>query len=79
MLLGLKMKELDDGQMVEVNDTVVVSTVFGYKQFKITRVTKKLAVSKRESGYEHKFKRVVSFNMSHPHQESTNSYMVLRG
>lgn len=44
--------------LLEVGDIVVVENVYGKNEYKITRVTKTLALSRRESdGYEHRFYR----------------------
>jgi len=54
-------------ELLEVGDLLITKAYLGDNEFKITRVTKYLAMSKRESdGYEHKFKREISCNMSHP-------------
>ena len=61
--------------LLEVGDTVITKTCFGENRFKITRVTKTLAKSKRGSdGYEHTFKRRISSSMAHPEQ----SYSLVR-
>ena len=44
--------------LLEIGDIVVVGTMLGKSEYKITRVTKTLALSKRPSdGYEHRFYR----------------------
>lgn len=66
---------------LEVGDTLEVSNVFGVSRYLITRVTKTLAMAKRaEDGYEHRFKREVSDNMSHPtvRHNNLNKYKVIR-
>lgn len=64
---------------LEVGDTLVVESFMGKGYFPITRVTKTLAFSKRESdGYEHSFKREIGYNMSHPRQKwDTLKYTVI--
>jgi hypothetical protein len=66
--------------LLSVGDTLITNTFLGSTRFPITRVTKKLALSKRESdGYEHKFKRNISINMSHPNVTySSTEYFVIR-
>lgn len=66
---------------LEVGDILEVSNVFGASRYLITRVTKTLAMSKRaEDGYEHKFKREISSNMSHPaiRHNNLNKYKVIK-
>ena len=56
-------------ELVEKGDTIQTKTFLGTSNFKITRVTKTLAISARKGdGYEYKFKRDISANMSHPHE-----------
>ena len=50
-----------------VGDVIKVINRFGVGNFPITRVTKTLAFSKREDGYERSWKRKISANMSHPY------------
>ncbi len=58
-------KSLDN--LLNVGDTVITKTFLGTSRYPITRVTKTLAFSKRESdGFEYTFKRKISWNMSHP-------------
>jgi hypothetical protein len=46
------------GNLLEVGDTVIVENALVTSKYKITRVTKTLALSKRPSdGYEHRFYR----------------------
>ena len=53
--------------LLEVGDTVKTVNPLTTHKFVITRVTKTLAKSKRESdGHEYTFKRQISFDMSHP-------------
>ena len=67
------------GELLEVGDKLHVTSVFGISWFKITRVTKTLAISKRSDGYELRFKRVISHSMSHPSQQwDSNTYTVER-
>ena len=55
-------------ELVQVGDTITTDTGVSTHDYLITRVTKTLALSKRKSdGYEYKFKRVISGNMSHPY------------
>lgn len=69
---------MDNSKLLNVGDVLIVKTIFGSSRFTITRVTKTLALSKRESdGYEYKFKRNISYNMSHPKEYwSTTKYTV---
>ena len=54
-------------ELINIGDTLLVDTRLSKNAYKITRVTKTLAMSKRESdGYEHVFKRVISCDMAHP-------------
>jgi hypothetical protein len=74
------MSDRDDAGWVCVGDTIITSTCFGESRFLITRVTKTLAMSKRESdGYEYKFKRRISYDMAHPRERwSTTNYKVIK-
>lgn len=67
-------------ELLVVGDKLNLETAFGINWYKITRVTKTLAFSKRESdGYEYKFKREIGVNMSHPYQQwNTVKYTVER-
>ncbi len=67
-------------ELLEVGDKLHINTGCGVNWFKITRVTKTLAMSKRKSdGYEHVFKRKISLNMSHPRERwNTCTYTVER-
>ena len=58
-------------ELVNIGDTIVVIGPLGNKNsYPVTRVTKTLAMSKRKSdGYEYRFKRVISWDMSHPYEE----------
>jgi len=75
-----KYRELKVGDVLEVGDILVVDTkVFGKKKYQITRTTKTTALSKIREGYEHKFQRVLQYNMTKP-QEKWNilSYSAYR-
>lgn len=67
-------------ELVDVGDIITTSNWAGSTAFLITRVTKTLAMSRRASdGYEHRFKRVISRDMSHPHhQYNTTKYEVIK-
>ncbi len=66
--------------VLNVGDTLITTTCFGSNRFEITRVTKTLAISKRKDGYETKFKRFISSNMSHPTERwNTVKYSVELG
>jgi len=66
--------------MVDIGDTIKTETYLGVHEYVITRVTKTLAMSLRESdGYEYKFRRVISDNMRHPYFAHDNtSYEVIK-
>ena len=67
-------------EYVEVGDTIISTSFLGESHFPASRVTKTLAISKRESdGYEHRFQRYISSDMSYP-QGKWNSvkYRVVR-
>jgi len=68
------------GELLEVGDKLHISTGWGVNWLVITRVTKTLAFSKRESdGYEHSFKRAIGSNMAHPYRQwNTSTYDVER-
>lgn len=72
---------IKDGELLQVGDIVIKETIIGISTFQITRVTKTLAKSKRESdGFEHTFKRIVSSNMQHPYMQWTSSkYFAVKG
>lgn len=53
---------------LNVGDVLITEHMLGESRFPITRATKTLAVSRRSDGYEHKFKRAISSNMSYPHE-----------
>ncbi len=66
---------------MEVGDIIQTTSFMGTNNFPVTRVTKTLAMSKRKSdGYEQKFKREISHDMSHPYQQwSTITFNVIKG
>ena len=72
------MEKVKYGEMINVGDIIIVKTCLGDNEFKVTRVTKTLAISKSPSGVENKFKRVFDCNISHPYSQNTNSYLALR-
>lgn len=56
--------------LAEVGDIIFTHHRLGGSSFPVTRVTKTLAISKRESdGYERKFKRGISYDMRHPYEQ----------
>jgi len=65
-------------ELLEVGDVLVIKNWLRTSEYLITRVTKTLAFSKRASdGFEHSFKRKISWDMSHPHIKwNTNEYSV---
>ena len=65
-------------ELLEVGDVLITTTCFGSHRFPITRVTKTLAKSKRESDdYEYTFKRRISHDMKHPPERwNTTKYTV---
>ena len=70
---------MKEDNLVNVGDKIYINSGMGMNWFIITRVTKTLAMSKRSDGYEYKFKRLISRNMSHPHQAWTlHSFKVER-
>lgn len=62
------MRKLEFGESLQVGDVIETKHIFGGdNKFKITRITKRHALSKRESdGYEHKFKLYCSVDMAVP-------------
>lgn len=65
-------------ELLNVGDTLVVKNIYCHT-YKITRVTKTLAMSERDNGCEHKFKRKISHNMQHPQEKwNTSTYEVLK-
>lgn len=77
----MKLQNRERGDIVQVGDLLLTTTAFGSSSFRITRTTKTLCFSKREEdGYEYKWSRVVSGDMSKPYQKwSTASYEVFIG
>lgn len=70
---------MKEDNLLQVGDKLHLTTYMGANWYKITRVTKTLAMSKRKDGYEYKFKRAISCNMAHPYQQwSTTKYTVER-
>lgn len=67
--------------LVQVGDTIVVDTGLGVHHYPVTRVTKTLALSLRESdGYEHRFQRVISSDMNYPKVKwNQQRFRVIRG
>ena len=68
-------------ELVEVGDAIQIRTLFGQeKKYTITRVTKTLAISLRDSdGYEYKFKRLIGCDMAHPYQAwNRTEYKVIK-
>jgi hypothetical protein len=67
-------------KLINVGDTLVTETFMGDTYYKITRVTKSLAMSIRDSdGYEYKFKRLIGHDMAHPYsQYNTTKYTVIK-
>jgi len=73
---------MNEDELVQVGDTIVTKTCLGgVYSYLVTRVTKTLAISKRESdGHEYKFKRLVGWDMSHPYEQwNTTKYEVIKG
>ena len=67
--------------LLEVGDTVVVENYLVRSEYKITRVTKTLALSKRESdGYEHRFYRDTKNKgvAYHKHRFDQNTYSIIK-
>ena len=67
--------------LLEVGDTVVVENVYGKHEYKITRATKTLALSKRESdGYEHRFHRdTKKRGVAYPKKRfDSNTYRIIK-
>ncbi len=67
--------------LLEVGDKLIIENCFGCNWFRITRVTKTLAISKRRSdGFEFRFKREIELSMAHPRRAfDTSKYTVERG
>jgi hypothetical protein len=67
--------------LLELGDTLVVSTMHSERKHKITRVTSTRAMSTgfKLSGGESVFKREISMNMSHPYESyPPATYKVIR-
>ena len=67
--------------LLEVGDIVVVENYLVKSEYKITRVTKTLALSKRPSdGYEHRFYRDTKNKgvAYHKHRHDQNTYSIIR-
>ena len=66
--------------ITQIGDVILAETNLSCQQYKITRVSKTLAFSKRKSdGYEYTFKRKISLSMIHPYRQwSTTKYTVFR-
>ena len=75
------MEKLEAGRPTEVGDLIVIETCFGKTKFKVTRITKNLSLSIRDSdGFEYRFKRSVSHDMAHPKiRWNLTKYAVYRG
>ena len=68
-------------ELLEIGDTVIVTTPFDIFEYKITRVTKTQALSRRPSdGYEHRFYRDTE-NKGIPYHKSRfdqNFYSIIK-
>lgn len=67
--------------LLEIGDIVVVSNAFTRYECEITRVTKTLALSKREEdGYEHRFYRdIKNKGVEYPKSRfSQNTYRIIK-
>ena len=67
--------------LLEIGDIVVVENCFVRNEFKITRVTKTLALSKRASdGYEHRFYRDTKNKgvAYYKHRFDQNTYSIIK-
>ena len=63
--------------LLQVGDVVITDNMMGVIEYPITRVTKTLAKSRRNDGYEYTFKREISCSMAHPYQQwNTTKYSV---
>lgn len=72
------MRELSEGDVVLVGDVIHTSNM-RTAEFPVTRVTKTRALSSRSDGYEFRFQRYASFNMSMPVESPTTTrYKVTR-
>ena len=66
--------------LLQVGDVVIAKNIMGKTEYKITRVTKTLAMSLADDSYEHPFKREISSSMSHPYRQwNMNTYSVRKG
>lgn len=74
-------RSLKMSKLIEVGDSVVVDNGLTRHIYKITRVTKTLALSKRDDdGYEHRFNRDPSKGIAYPRERySMTSYTIIRG
>lgn len=68
-------------KLIEVGDSVVVDNGLTRHIYKITRVTKTLALSKRaDDGYEHRFNRDPTKGIPYPRERwSMTKYTLIRG
>lgn len=67
--------------LLEIGDIVIVENYLARSEYKITRVTKTLALSKRASdGYEHRFYRDVKNKgvAYHKHRHDQNTYRIIK-
>lgn len=72
------MREITD--LLEIGDIVIVENALVTSKYKITRVTKTLALSKRESdGYEHRFYRDTKKGVAYQkHRFDQNTYSIIK-
>lgn len=63
--------------MLEVGDKILISNVFTTTLNEITRVTKTLALSKREDGYEQRFYRKTGKTYPKARYDQ-NTYKIIR-
>lgn len=68
-------------KLIEVGDTLIADTGLTRYRYKITRVTKTLALSKRaDDGYEHRFYRDASRGFTYPQTpRCLTKYTLIRG
>lgn len=67
--------------LLEIGDIVIVENYLVRSEYKITRVTKTLALSKRASdGYEHRFYRDTKNKgvAYHKHRHDQNTYRIVK-
>ncbi len=66
--------------LLEVGDKLTIENCYGCNWFRITRVTKTLAMCKRPTdGFEFRFKREIGLCMAHPRRLfDTSKYTVER-